>query len=84
MPAVEDGPRAPGENFYFIQEDFLRAGARVGRWTYTITRPHTFEPEWDIISSMAKAREYGFREAVGTRTMFARLFENYRFQKIVT
>jgi len=32
---------------------------------------------------MAKAREYGFREAVDTRTMFARLFENYRFQKIV-
>ena len=42
VPAVEDDPRAPGENFYFVQEDFLRARSRARGWRYTLTRPHTF------------------------------------------
>ena len=42
VPAGEDDPRAPGENFYFAQEDFLRGRSRERGWSYTISRPHTF------------------------------------------
>ena len=42
VPAREDDPRAPGENFYFAQEDFLRGRSRERGWSYTISRPHTF------------------------------------------
>lgn len=222
VPAREDGPRAPGRNFYFVQEDFLRERSRAEGWSYTLTRPHAFcdpsvdtprsiglliavyasvqrelglpldfpgsarayavrtqftdiallaraivwmateprcanqafnivngdyprwselwpefarqfglepgvargidlaahmgdkgevwrriikrhalrdtqldrlalwsygnyvfKPEWDILSSSAKAREYGFCEAIDTGTMFARQFEHYRLEKIV-
>jgi nucleoside-diphosphate-sugar epimerase len=42
VPAREDDARATGSNFYFVQEDFLRARRSGRRWNYTITRPHTF------------------------------------------
>ncbi len=42
LPMVEDGPRAPGDNFYFAQEDFLRKRSAERGFAYTITRPHTF------------------------------------------
>jgi nucleoside-diphosphate-sugar epimerase len=35
-------PRAPGANYYFEQEDFLRAHSRGKAWSYTTSRPHTF------------------------------------------
>ncbi len=42
LPMREDDPRAPGANFYFVQEDFLRAASRGKKWTFTTTRPHAF------------------------------------------
>ena len=39
VPAKEDGPRDPHENFYWLQEDYLR-GRRAGAdWRFTIWRP---------------------------------------------
>lgn len=39
VPAREDAPRDPHANFYWLQEDWLRA-ARAGRdWRFTIFRP---------------------------------------------
>jgi len=42
VPMCEDSPRAPGRNFYFDQEDFLRSRSAGGKWTYSISRPHSF------------------------------------------
>ncbi|MEO1688035.1 MAG: SDR family oxidoreductase [Pseudomonadota bacterium] len=39
-PAREDDPRHMPPNFYYDQEDYLRAGAARGRWTWTAARPH--------------------------------------------
>jgi nucleoside-diphosphate-sugar epimerase len=40
IPARERWPRHPHENFYFEQEDHLRARAgEGGRWSFTILRP---------------------------------------------
>lgn len=40
-------------------------------------------PQWDVTSSMEKARTLGFSDAVDTREMFRKQFENYRHQGIV-
>jgi len=42
LPMREDGPRAPGTNFYFNQEDFIRERQRGRPWSYSISRPHSF------------------------------------------
>ena len=42
MPMAEDHPRAASANFYFTQEDFLRARGREQGFSYTLTRPHAF------------------------------------------
>jgi nucleoside-diphosphate-sugar epimerase len=39
VPARERWPRHPHENFYFLQEDHLRAAQRDAPWTFTIWRP---------------------------------------------
>ncbi len=39
VPAREDGPRHPHENFYWLQEDHLRARQAGRPWTWTIWRP---------------------------------------------
>jgi len=39
VPAKEREPRVEHENFYFAQEDWLRARQRQGDWRYTILRP---------------------------------------------
>ena len=44
---------------------------------------YVFAPEWDIMSSMEKARRFGFDERVDTREMFARLFEGYRAKRVI-
>jgi nucleoside-diphosphate-sugar epimerase len=44
---------------------------------------YVFAPEWDIMSSMEKARSSGFHERVDTQEMFARLFEGYRAQRVI-
>ena len=37
-----DAARAHAPNFYFAQEDFIRARSRGKAWTYSTSRPHTF------------------------------------------
>ena len=49
-------------------------------WSYG---DYVFKPEWDIMSSMAKARAFGFGEAVDTSAMFMRQFDHYRAQKVI-
>jgi nucleoside-diphosphate-sugar epimerase len=39
VPARERWPRHPHENFYFLQEDYLRDVQRGAAWTFTIWRP---------------------------------------------
>jgi nucleoside-diphosphate-sugar epimerase len=49
-------------------------------WPYA---DYLFAPEWDIISSMSKARRDGFNEEVNTARMFLDLFEHFRQNKII-
>jgi nucleoside-diphosphate-sugar epimerase len=40
VPAREDAPRDPHENFYWLQEDYIRAAQAAGSgWGFTIWRP---------------------------------------------
>lgn len=39
LPAKERAPRDPHDNFYFRQEDALRAMAEGARWSWTVFRP---------------------------------------------
>ncbi len=39
-PAEEDDPRAPGDNFYFDQQDWASERAARAGWTWTALRPH--------------------------------------------
>lgn len=40
-PAREEDPRAIVDNFYYAQEDYLRAGAKAGKWSWSASRPTT-------------------------------------------
>ncbi|MCI3951425.1 MAG: dependent epimerase/dehydratase family protein [Burkholderiales bacterium] len=53
---------------------------RIVLWDYG---DYVFRPEWDIMSSMNKARRCGFDERVDTTEMFARVFAYYREQRII-
>jgi nucleoside-diphosphate-sugar epimerase len=53
---------------------------RIVLWRYA---DYVFAPQWDIMSSMEKARRFGFHERVDTREMFSRLFEGYRAQRAI-
>lgn len=47
-PAREDDPRPPSPNFYYDQEDMLRARQHGNRWTWSASRPNVicdFAPE---------------------------------------
>jgi nucleoside-diphosphate-sugar epimerase len=57
-----------------------RALDQVVLWNYG---DYVFAPEWDIMSSMEKARRFGFRERIDTTEMFARLIAGYRAQRVV-
>jgi nucleoside-diphosphate-sugar epimerase len=39
VPARENRPRDPHDNFYWLQEDFIRAAQAGQDWTFTIWRP---------------------------------------------
>ena len=39
-PACEDDPRCPQNNFYYEQEDLVRARGPIGGWSWTVSRPH--------------------------------------------
>lgn len=44
---------------------------------------YQMRPEWDVASSMSKARERGFNDTVDSHAMFLRHFETYRAEKII-
>ena len=52
----------------------------VALWPYG---DYLLRPEWEIHSSMNKARALGFGESLDTGTMFARHFAHYRAAKII-
>jgi nucleoside-diphosphate-sugar epimerase len=39
IPAREDSPRDPHDNFYWLQEDYIRAARAGADWRFTIWRP---------------------------------------------
>ena len=53
---------------------------KVALWAYG---DYQFRPDWDVFSSMQKARTLGFNEHLDSFTMFSRQFENYRREKII-
>jgi nucleoside-diphosphate-sugar epimerase len=53
---------------------------RLVLWHYG---DYAFAPEWDIMSSMDKARRCGFGERVDTPDMFKRLFADYRQHRAI-
>lgn len=53
---------------------------QIALWAYG---DYQFRPDWDIVSSMQKARSLGFSESLDSFDMFARQFENYRKEKII-
>ena len=57
----------------------VRLSERV-LWPYA---DYVFSPEWDVISSMTKARRHGFSESVDSVRMFIELFECFRRDKII-
>jgi len=53
---------------------------QLALWPYG---DYQLRPQWDVTSSMEKARKLGFHDAVDTHAMFRQQFENYRRQGIV-
>ena len=49
-------------------------------WPYA---DYLFAPEWDIISSVSKARRDGFAESIDSASMFIGLFESFRRGRII-
>lgn len=41
VPAKEDDPRIAGSDFYYSEEDYVKARAQAGKWTWTAVRPHS-------------------------------------------
>jgi nucleoside-diphosphate-sugar epimerase len=39
VPAREDAPRDPHDNFYWLQEDYIRAAGAGAPWSFTFWRP---------------------------------------------
>ena len=39
LPAIEDAPRDAHQNFYWLQEDFLRETSAQEGWSWTVLRP---------------------------------------------
>ena len=63
-----------------------RHGLRHTRLDTLVLWPYgdyQFRPQWDVVSSMDKARSIGFHETVDSAAMFVRQFENYRNQRII-
>jgi len=53
---------------------------QLALWPYG---DYQLRPQWDVMSSMEKARKLGFQDAVDTPTMFRKQFENYRTLKVI-
>jgi nucleoside-diphosphate-sugar epimerase len=53
---------------------------QIVNWAYG---DFVFTPEFDVISSTAKARRFGFHECVDTEEMFPRLWDEMRADRII-
>ncbi len=53
---------------------------RLVSWAYG---DFVFTPEFDIVSSMTKARQLGFHDVVDSREMFLRLFDELRANRVI-
>jgi len=65
-----------------VREHGLQPGPLSERvlWPYA---DYLFAPEWDIISSNAKARRDGYDEIVDSADMFIGLFDRFRAEKMI-
>ena len=52
---------------------------QVAMWSYW---RHLWTPDWDIVSSMTKARQFGFHDIVDSEAMFFRMFDHFRAAKV--
>lgn len=52
----------------------------VAQWAYG---DYVFAPQWDVVSSMEKARAHGFDDRVDTARMWRESFDFYRANKII-
>jgi nucleoside-diphosphate-sugar epimerase len=53
---------------------------QLALWPYG---DYQFRPQWDVTSSMEKARKLGFNDFVDSPDMFRKQFENYRMERII-
>jgi nucleoside-diphosphate-sugar epimerase len=75
-----------GENESAWQRVVVRCGLAPGRLAERVLWPYAdylFAPEWDIISSVSKARRDGFAESIDSASMFIGLFAGFRRGKII-
>lgn len=52
---------------------------QVALWSYW---QHLWTPDWDIVSSTMKARQFGFTEFVDSEEMFFRMFDHFRGKRV--
>ncbi|WP_459617015.1 NAD-dependent epimerase/dehydratase family protein [Bordetella sp. 2513F-2] len=52
----------------------------VAQWAYG---DYVFAPQWDVVSSMEKARAHGFQDRVDTLRMWQESFDFYRANRII-
>jgi nucleoside-diphosphate-sugar epimerase len=63
-----------------------RHGLRRTRLDALVLWPYgdyQFRPQWDVVSSMEKARSFGFHETADSQAMLVRQFEHYRKARII-
>ena len=53
---------------------------QLALWPYG---DYQLRPQWDVTSSMEKARTLGFDDAVNTHDMFRQQFDNYRLERLI-
>lgn len=53
VPARENRPRDPHDNFYWLQEDYIRGAQSGAHWTFTIWRPQVvFGGAWGVAMNL--------------------------------
>ena len=53
---------------------------RMALWPYG---DFIFTPDWDMMSSTTKLRQYGFHDVVDSERMFLEFFDDFRRQRII-
>ena len=52
---------------------------QVAMWSYW---RHLWKPDWDIVSSRTKARQFGFHDINDSEAMFFRMFDHFHVAKV--